>query len=386
MSELHIVGDVRGAHAGTASASPEAETSVGRGAVPVFLRVGAAWAWRFCVVAAAIAIVVWLAARLRIVLVPLFVSIILTALFAPIVGLLDRVMPRLAATWTALLGVLGGLAGLTYVLQQPVVDAVSDLRSQWDDAVVEIKRWLVEGPFGIDADRVDSTFRELGATASRIASGLFDQPASAARLAAEIVAGVLLTLVLTFFFLKDGASMWNWFLDRIQPVRRPTVDRSGRAAFRSIQGWIRGVAITGLVDGVLIGAVLLVLGVPAAIPLAVITFFASFFPVVGATAAGALATAVALTTEGPGTAVIVAVAVLVIQQVEGDVLLPLVMYKQTSLHPVVVLLALAAGAAIAGFVGAIVSVPITAALSAAGSAARNCREEELLLHEDAPAD
>ncbi len=380
MSDLQIVGDVASvANAADDREQPEPDPHNGRHAVPGFLRVGAAWAWRFCIIAIAIAIVTWIAARLRIVLIPVFVSVILTALLAPLVGLLDRWMPRLLATWISMLSVLGSLIGLGFLLQGPVVSAVDDLRTQWDDALVDVKRWLSNGPLGLSEARVDNLFREFQSSGRRFTSGLLNQPASTARLIAEVLAGVFLTIVLTFFLLKDGRSMWQWLLDRVRPVRRTTLDRSGRAAFSAIQGWIRGIAITGLVDGILIGAVLLVLGVPAAIPLAVITFFASFFPVVGATAAGVLATAVALTTEGPGTAAIVAVAVLVIQQVEGDVLLPIVMYRQVSLHPVVILLSLAVGATIAGFVGAIVAIPVTAAVSAAIGAARACPDDEIIV-------
>ena len=127
-----------------------------------------------------------------------------------------------------------------------------------------------------------------------------------------------------------------------------------------------------------VGLALVVLGVPGAVPLAVITFFAAFVPIVGATLAGALATAVALTTEGVGTAVIVAIVVLVVQQVEGDVLLPIVMYRQVALHPVVVLLALAIGAAVAGVLGAVVAVPVAACGVAAVGAARKAGVSEQL--------
>lgn len=343
---------------------------VGRAAVPRFLEIGASWAWRFIVVLAAGAVLVWLVARLRVVVIPVLVSAMLAALLAPAVDLLDRVMPRLLAVWITMLGMVGALVGGGYLLRSPVTTAVGDLRAQWRTAIDDIRDWLVEGPFELDRGRVDSVFEDLGDAASRYASGLFDEPGDVARLATDVVTGILLAVVLTFFFLKDGREMWRWMLDRLHPARRATVDAAGAGAFQAIQGWIRGVAITGLVDGFLIGLALVILGVPGAVPLAVITFFAAFVPIVGATLAGALAAAVALTTEGVETAVIVAVVVLVVQQVEGDVLLPLVMYRQVALHPVVVLLALAIGAAVAGLVGAVVAVPVAASTVAAVAAAR----------------
>src|SRR5690606_33633429 len=245
------------------------------------------------------------------------------------------------------------------------------------------KDWIVDGPFGVERERVDDVFADIGDAASRYASGLFDEPAGLARMATDVVTGILLAIVLTFFLLKDGRGMWAWLLRRLHPARQDTVDAAGKAAFKAIQGWIRGVAITGFADGFLIGLALVILGVPGALPLAVITFFAAFIPIVGATLAGALPAAVALTTEGVGTAAIVVVVVLVVQQVEGDVLLPLVMYRQVALHPAVVLLALAVGAAVGGIVGAIVAVPVTASVVAAVAAAKQAGTAERLKIEGA---
>ncbi len=328
--------------------------------------------------AAAAATMLWLLARLRIVVIPVVISIMLAALLAPAVELLDRVMPRILAVWASLLGSVGALVGIGWLVRGPVVSTVDDLRGQWRDAVVDVQDWLVDGPLGLERARVEETFDDIGAAASRAASGIFDEPASLARMATNVITGVLLVIVLTFFALKDGPSMWQWFMRRIHSSRRRTIDTAGTSAFTALQSWIRGVAITGVVDGLLIGLALLILGVPGALALGVITFFGAFFPIVGATLAGMLACAVALTTEGTQTALIVAIVVLVVQQVEGDVLLPMIMSRQLALHPAVVLLALAVGAAVAGVVGAIVSVPVTAAAVAATSAARRCGTAEQL--------
>lgn len=349
-----------------------------RTAVPDFLEVGASWAWRIVVVLAAGAAFVWLVARLRVVVIPMLVAAIFAALLVPVVDLLDRWMPRLLAVWATMLGTVGGLVGLGYLIRTPVTDAFDDLRDQWRTALDDIKEWIADGPFGLDRQRVDDVFQDIGDSASRYASGFFDEPANVARTATDVVTGILLAIVVTFFLLKDGRGMWRWLLDRLHAARRGTVDAAGGAAFKAVQGWIRGVAITGFVDGFLIGLALLILGVPGAVPLAIITFFAAFIPIVGATLAGILATAVALTTEGVGTAVIVAIVVLVVQQVEGDVLLPMVMYRQVALHPVVVLVSLAVGAAVAGIVGAIVAVPFTASVVAAVAAARKTGTAERL--------
>lgn len=356
-----------------------------RAAVPQSLELAAAWAWRLVVVAAAVVVLGWTLARLRVVLIPVFVAIILTALLDPLVGWLAKRLGRTISSWIALLSALGVIGGIGYLVQSTMRSALDDVGAQWREALDEIERWLVTGPVGLSPERADRLFDEFGRTIDRARSGLFDNPSSTARLAAELIAGFLLVLVLTFFFLKDGRSMWHWFVERVRPMRRPMLDDGGCAAFRAIQGWIRGVAITGLVDGVLIGLALYVLGVPAALPIAAITFFASFLPIVGATAAGALATAVALVNNGTQTAIAVAIVVLIIQQVEGDILMPMVMYRQVRLHPVVVLIALAIGGAIGGLVGALVAVPLTAAITAFFAAARTSRDGTILLPDDPPA-
>lgn len=339
-------------------------------AVPRFVDVGARWSWRILVIAAAIVATGWLLARLRIVLIPVFVAVILAAVLTPLVDRLALRVPRLAALWAVLLGIAAATGALVWALEGSVRSSITDLSDSWGSTRQQIRTWLQDGPLGLSTDQVDRLSTEAGRARERFTSGLFDGGGDMARVAAEVIGGILLTLVLIVFFVKDGASMWTWFTQRLAAARRPVVDCGGRAAIQALRGWLRGVAITGLIDGILIGGALLILDVPAAIPLAVVTFFAAFFPIVGATLAGGLATLIALADQGPGTAVIVAVVVLVVQQVEGDVILPLIMQREVSLHPVVILLALAIGGAIGGVLGAVVSVPLTAAITAAVAAVR----------------
>ena len=351
--------------------SPERTTSrvLSRATVPQFLDDGAQWAWRFVVVSAAVVVVVWLTARLTVVIVPAAVALVLAALLAPLVERLATRIPRLLATWLVLLTSVAMLGGIGFGLGSSITGAVDDIASEFDNASSDIENWLQDGPLGLSADTVDSLSESVSDIVDRVWSGLVEHPASAVRLAFEVVAGVFLMVVLLFFFLKDGPQLWSWLLSRARPVRRGTVDASGRAAIAALQGWIRGVAITGVVDGVLIGGAMLILGVPAAVPVAVLTLGASFFPIIGATLAGALAVAIALSSEGVGTAVILGVVVLAVQQIEGDVILPIVMRRQVSLHPIVILVSLAAGGALGGILGALVAVPLAASFSAAVRAA-----------------
>lgn len=353
----------------TSSTSDAAPARPSRATVPRFLDDGAQWAWRFVVVAAAVVALVWLTARLTVVIVPVAVALVLTALLVPLVERLARRIPRLLATWLVLLLAVALLVGVGFALASSISGAVDDVSGEIDTAVTDLEEWLQDGPLGLSADTVDSLSDSVADATDRVGSGLLDRPASTARLAVEVVGGVFLMVVLLFFFLKDGPQLWSWVLSKIRRVRRETVDASGRAAISSLQGWIRGVAITGLVDGVLIGGAMLILGVPAAVPVAVLTLGASFFPIIGATLAGALAVAIALTSSGIATAIIMGFVVLAVQQIEGDVILPVVMRRQVSLHPIVILVSLAVGGALGGILGALVAVPLTASVSAAVRAA-----------------
>src|SRR6056297_2173621 len=333
----------------------------GRAEVPMFLRHGASWAWRLLVVAAAGYVLLRIVVILRIVVVPVFVALVLAALLAPLVDRLSRRLPRLVATWITLLGTIGLLVGLGVLLAQPIASAANDFVDQFDALVADLESWLQTGPLDLSESRVEELFDRIGERSDQLVSGVLDEPATAARLAAEVVGGAFLALATLFFLLKDGPEMWAWTLQRIEPVRRTAVDAAGRASLDSVQGWLRGVAI---------GGALAVLGIPAALPLGVITFFAAFFPIVGATVAGAIAVGIALASEGVASAIIVGLVVLAVQQIEGDVLLPVVMKRQVHLHPVVVLVVLGIGAAIGGIVGALVAVPVTAAMVAGVAAIR----------------
>lgn len=334
-------------------------------ALPTWLERSARWVGRLLILAVGTVAALWLLSRLRVVFVPILVGLLLAALSAPIAAALVRWrVPRLLAAWATLLLVVGLLGGTGYLVTTSVGAELTS-GTEWDEVDSEIRTWLQEGPAGLSETEIDDL--EQGLRDSLI-GGLQSVGVSRATAVAEVIGGLFLALVLFFFFVKDGPQMWSWMLTRIRPQRRPTIDVGGRAAFESLQAYMRGVAVTGLVDAALIGIVLAVVGVPLVIPLTVLTFFAAFFPIVGASLAGAVATTVALVTLGVREAVIIAVATVVIQQVEGDVVMPIVMRRQVSLHPAVILVVLGIGGALAGIIGAFVAVPIAAMLTAAAGA------------------
>ena len=324
-------------------------------------------AWRALVVAAAVVAAAVGLAQLRVVVLPVILALMVTTVLAPPAARLQRAgLPRLVATWLPLLGAIGLVVGLVALLAPTVADEFSDLGPTLQQGVDEIERWLVEGPLGLSAQQVEDYRSQLGEQLRAGGEGLASGLVTGAVLAGEIVAGLLLALVLVFFFVKDGERMAGFALAQLRPADREVGQAVGERMWSTLSGYVRGLAVVGLVDATIIAVGLLLIGVPLVAPLALLVFFGSFFPLVGAVVAGGVATLVALVSGGPTDALLTLGVVVVVQQVEGDVLAPLVLGRAVRLHPVVILSALTAGAVIGGIAGAFLAVPLTAVVVAAG--------------------
>ncbi len=339
-------------------------------AVPPWLHRWSSWTARLLVIGVGILVALWIVSVLRVVFVPALIGLLLAALSSPLTTFLTaRRVPRILAAWSTVLLVFGVLGGVGHLVSSSVGAELSE-GTDWNEVYDRSREWLRDGPFGLTDAEIDDA--RQGAQDALI-GGIRSIGIARAMVALEVIGGAFLSIVLFFFFLKDGPSMWSWVVGRFEPQRAGSIDAGGRAAFSALKAYTRGVAITGVVDAVLIGIALWVIGVPLVIPLAILTFFAAFFPIVGATLTGALSTVVALVANGPRDAILIALATLVIQQVEGDVVLPIVMRHQVRLHPAVILVVLGIGGALAGIVGAFVAVPIAAMINAAASAIASSR-------------
>lgn len=332
-----------------------------RPTVPRALAVVAGWSWRLIVVAVAAALLFIALARLRVLVLPVFVALLVaTVLHPPARWLRDRGWPALLATWAVLLGAITAAAGVVALLGWQVADQVEELDFSIEQGVADVEEWLVEGPLGLSradvTDAYDQGRQWVTSGDALLAVGVLDR----AVVAVEVVAGLLLAVVLVFFFLKDGERMWSAITRPLGPAAGPHVREAGRRAWFSLGGFVRGTAVIAVVDAVVIGGAVALLGVPFAMPLAALTFAGAFLPIVGAIVAGLIATLVALATEGLVTALILLAVVVLVQQVEGDVLQPIVLGRAVKLHPVVILLGVAGGATLGGVVGAFLSVPLLA--------------------------
>ncbi|NQD86985.1 AI-2E family transporter [Paenarthrobacter sp. CM16] len=297
--------------------------------------------------------------QIRLLVIPVLIALILAAAIGPFVNMLRRRGWRGGlATGVAFLGLLIVLGGVITVI-------VLSVRSQWDELISkaaagldELENFLLTGPFPIDREQLNQA-REAAvefAQSSQVRSGAV----TGLSVVTEFLAGASLVIVILFFFLKDGAKIWEFFLRPFTGLREAKLRRVGKRTMEVLGGYVRGTAIVALVDTVAIGAVLLILQVPLAVPLAIIVFIGAFIPLVGATVAGILAALVALVANGPIVALIVVIAVIAVNQLEGDLLQPVVMGKSLELHALVILMALTAGTILAGIIGAVLSVPIAA--------------------------
>ncbi|MGH2808273.1 MAG: AI-2E family transporter [Actinomycetota bacterium] len=339
--------------------------------VPRWLAQAAAISWRVIVIVTAISLVVIALVRLRLLFLPIFVALLASTLLVPLANRLKaKRWPAALASFAVLAAAIVVVSGVVALLAPQVADELDEVGQSLKAGTERVIAWLTEGPLGLEAAQidnfVDTAAERLRANSSQITSGVV----AGAVVIGEAIAGLLLTLVLLFFFIKDGDKIATWALSLVAPSRRALVRKMGARGWEALTGYVRGTAIIALVDAILIGIGLFIVGVPLVVPLMVLTFLGAFFPLVGAVLAGAVAALVALVTTGPLDALIVVAIVTVIQQVEGDVLQPVVMGRSVNLHPLAVLLSLTAGAILGGIPGAFVAVPVTAVIAAAIGVAR----------------
>jgi putative heme transporter len=333
--------------------------------VPRGLRMAAAWAWRLLVMAAAAAAVLWVIGRLKLVLIPLVIALLLSALFAPAVGWLrQRVrMPRSLAVALVLIGGLAAVIGtLTAVITQ-FVDGLPDLSTKAADGLRKIQDWLQSGPLHLSNKQLDDAVaggqKWLDENRSTLTSGAVATAATAL----EVLAAIFLVLFATFFFLRDGRRIWRFVVGLFPAGAREPLASAGEQSWLTLVAYVRATVLVAFIDAVGIGLALVILRVQFALPLAALVFLAAFVPIVGATVSGSVAVLVALVTRGPLTALLVLSAVIAVQQLEGHVLQPVIMGRAVAIHPLAVIVAIATGVVLAGIIGALVSVPLVAVIN-----------------------
>lgn len=329
--------------------------------LPLGVRTAAAWSWRLIVIALAFAGVLWLIIQVRILVIPLLIAILLTALLSPIVHWFGRMgAPR----WMGVISALAAFALSLYILIWLIV---TQLRAGFGDFAYrsrevwgEILTWVETLPIDLPAEQLDQIYAQAMSVIQGHQDEIWSGALGIATTAGQVVAGTLLTLFSLIFMLIDGERIWLWVLGFLPKKAHTPLYAAGRAGWVSVGQYVRVQIFVAFVDAVGIGIGAVLLGVPLAIPIAIIVFLGSFIPFLGAITTGALAAFIALVYNGPINALAMLGVVILVNQIEGHVLQPLVMGNAVRVHPLGVVLAVSAGALLAGIPGALFAVPIAA--------------------------
>lgn len=340
----------------------ETEAEFDRDGVSRTMRAAAGWAWRFVVIVAAIAILVYLFSTFSTLVIPILVSIVLAVGLFPVFRFLVEKahFPRMAASITTVLALIMVITGLVAAAGRGIYSQFGRLWVSALEGIDQLLAWVAEGPLQLEIARLsewwDNILSNLSDYSGIVASGALSVTSSIG----SVVTGLILALFLLIFLLKDGRDIWVWCVRLMpRPWREPVYEASIRG-FVTMQGYVKSTIFVAAIDATGIGLGAFFLGVPLALPLAILVFVGSFIPFVGALLTGAVAVLVALVDGGFGNAVIMLVIVLAVQQLEGNVLQPLIMGHNVSLHPIVVVLGVTGGAFIAGIAGAVFAVPLIA--------------------------
>jgi predicted PurR-regulated permease PerM len=323
------------------------------------LRVTAAYSWRVIVVAVAVYLLFVVLAKLTLVAVAVFVGLVITALLRPLVDLLSRKMPRGLGVAVALLLTILAIGGIFTFVADSVAGQSAKLSAQFISGLNDIERSLTGAPFHIRAVDLTQVGQQVRDWVTQNGGSLAGRALGGAGVAAEVLTGLALAVFCSVFFLNSGNRIWSWLLTQAGGNSR-RLDGAAHAGWATFAGYTRGIVVIAATNAALVCVALLILRVPLAFPLAVLTFFATFIPLIGAPIALFVATLVALAARGPLVALLVLALIVIIGQIEGHLLQPLVMSRAVNIHPLAVALSVACGTVLYGVIGAVVAVPLVA--------------------------
>ncbi|MDP1794430.1 MAG: AI-2E family transporter [Acidimicrobiales bacterium] len=331
--------------------------------VPFVVALIGAYGWRIVVGVAALAVFYLGLLQVYVVVVPVVLALFIASTLEPLAARLrGRGLPPAVAALIVFLGALGVFVATVGWIASSVAEQFSDVAQQVEDGTVEIQRYLEDGPLNLSTERVEEIKDGAGELlrGDGAGGGVAAGAIKGARTVTEIFGGIVLMLFTVFFLVKDGERMGGWFLTRIPDAYVEDAQVITRRARFIMQKYLIATALTGLIDALMIGVALAILGVPLVLPLAVLTFMGGFFPIIGATLAGIVAALVALVDGGVTKALIVVAVTIAVQQIEGNVLQPFILERAVKLHALITVWAVAAGLVLGGLLGAFLAVPLVA--------------------------
>jgi predicted PurR-regulated permease PerM len=328
--------------------------------VPAGLDRAAGWAWRLIVIAAALALALVVLWYFKVIVLPAIVALTVAPALVPLANRLRGWGAGRAAPGIALVAGIAVIAALIAIVTASLAADYDELATNVRAGVEDVTDWLAGEPFNLslerDRDLNESVRNAWGDASSYLVSGV--------RSGAAAITGLVLAVTLLYFILRDGAAFWRRALRAFSPATRTRLDHAGNSAWRVLGGFVRGTALIAAIDATLIGVGLWILGVPLPFALAVLVFLGAFIPFVGAALTGLVAVLVALAAGGLTTALLALALVAAVQFIEGTFLQPVIQSRTVDLHPVAILLAVAAGGSLFGILGAYLAVPVTAVVYA----------------------
>ncbi len=334
------------------------------------MRIAAAWSWRVLVVAGVVALFLFLVVQLKYIVIPMMVALLLSALLVPFSNWLQKHRwPKWAAVALSELGVLAIITGLIWLTARTVINGYPALAEQtlvrWED----LKAWLLESPLHLSEADIQAWADQLFEALQQDSSALWSGALSLGSTVGHVLAGFLLVLFATLFILIDGRGIWHWIVRIFPRKARAAMIGGGEAGWITLSTFVRVQVLVAFIDAVGIGLGAFILGLfydgfPLVIPIAIVVFLGSFIPVVGAVVSGAIAVFIALVFMGPWPAFVMLLIVIGVQQLEGHVLQPFLVGNAVKVHPLAVVIAVAAGGFLAGIPGALFAVPVVATLNA----------------------
>lgn len=329
------------------------------------VRVAAAWSWRLLLLAAMLYVIGWVAHKLELVVISFVLALFFTAVLHPVQRAIHRVVPKPASLSSALALLFGVavIAGIGWFVVWQISENSGQLATQVTDLINKTKHWLQTGPLRLKATNLDNITSKITKAITNHQDELVSGAIQTVRAVADVLGALLLVLLSTFFLLRDGDRVWRFVLHFTPKRQQPNVDHAARVGWHTLGGYMRGQVLIALFHGISVMIVLFILRIPLAAALGVLIFLGSFVPLIGLTVTGALCVAVALLEHGLGAGIVVAIAIVVLLQLEAHLLQPLIMSRSVEIHPLAVALSVISGTIVAGIPGALLAVPFAAFLN-----------------------
>lgn len=329
--------------------------------VPIGVEIATQWAWRLLVIASAGLAGVWLLRYFSEITVPIAVALLGTALTINAVNWLEsKGLPRVLATFVVVIVMLAAFFGMLALVGQQLASQLSELRANVVDGIAQVQDWAKTGPLKLTDDQIQGYIDRAREAIASSDTSVVARVGEVGTTLTHVLTGFFIALFSAFFFLYEGQRIWSWVVALFPRAARDRVDSSGATAWASLTAFVRATVLVALTDAIGIAFGAWVLGVPLTLAIGVLVFLGAFVPVIGALLSGMVAVLVALVAQGPWVALIMLIVVVGVQQLESHVLQPFLMGRLVSVHPLAIIIAIAAGVTVAGVVGALIAVPLAA--------------------------